>query len=80
MNQDENTSYSAMLGDLNALLSQLERDTVGVDELSTRLEKAYHLLEALKKRLCSTEAQIERVIQARNSNVAENHATQSEED
>lgn len=62
---NEPQPYQALLGQLNALLASIENDDTNIDEISTRLDLAYGLLEKLKGRLTSAEARVEEIINAR---------------
>ena len=58
-------SYQVMLAQLNSLLVSIENDDTNIDEISSRLDLAYELLEKLKGRLTSAEARVEEIINAR---------------
>jgi exonuclease VII small subunit len=61
-------NYNDMLQEVNRILSGLERDTISVDDIASQLDGAYRLIDDLKKRLFDTEAQIQKVINARELN------------
>ena len=58
-------SYQVMLAQLNSLLVSIENDDTNIDEISSKLDLAYELLEKLKGRLTSAEARVEEIINAR---------------
>ncbi len=58
-------SYQETYAELQTVLTSLERDSSSIDELSQNLTRGFDLLEELKARLCTTEAQVEAIIAAR---------------
>jgi exodeoxyribonuclease VII small subunit len=57
--------YEILLQELNEVLSRIERDETGIDELSTAVEQAYSRVKQLRARLHETEARLKEVISMR---------------
>jgi exodeoxyribonuclease VII small subunit len=55
-------TYKAAIEELEQILNDLEREEIGVDELSTRLARAAKLMEFCKARLKSTEEEVARIL------------------
>lgn len=63
-----NPSYDHMLAEAHKILASMERDTLSIDELSSKIQEAYGLIDSLKKSLHQTEAQVNTIINARQEN------------
>lgn len=72
-------SYNQLYQELHSLLAGLERDSVGVDDLSRKLDEAYLLLESLKSRLTETEFKVEEIINSRSGKFAPSDDGQASE-
>ena len=59
---DENTSYDDTVLELQDILHQMQSTELGVDELTSRLQRASALLEFCQKRLTKTEAEVQAVL------------------
>ena len=59
---DENTSYDDAVLELQDILHQMQSTELGVDELTSRLQRASALLEFCQKRLTKTEAEVQAVL------------------
>lgn len=59
---DEAPPYAAMLGELEQILAELERDDVDVDVLATRVARAAELVEAMRRRIDAARMEVERVV------------------
>jgi exodeoxyribonuclease VII small subunit len=55
-------SYSAAMTELQEILSLLENDEIGVDELVEKVERASHLLKWCDRKLRETETKIQKII------------------
>lgn len=56
------TGYSALIAELNQVLSAIEREEIGVDDLTASIEKAYGLVKILRSRLGETESRLVEII------------------
>ena len=59
-------SYTDLLKAFQSRLSDLEREGTDLDELATKLDEGFVLLERLKAKLTETEARVENVLRVRN--------------
>ena len=59
---DENTSYDDAVLELQDILHQMQSTELGVDELTSRLQRASALLEFCQKRLTKTEVEVQAVL------------------
>lgn len=62
---DEQVPYEILLQELNEVLSRIERDETGIDELSEAVDQAYDKVRLLRARLHDTEARLKEVISMR---------------
>ena len=60
----EPVGYGAALEELQEILSELESENVDVDRLASRVERAGTLIRLCQERLAATELQVERVVDA----------------
>ena len=60
----ETLTYQGALEELLAIQHELENNTVAVDVLSTKIERAYFLLNFCKDKLRDAENHIDRIIDA----------------
>ncbi len=58
---DEN-GYAAALRELEAILAELERDNVDVDQLANRVQRAGELIRLCRDRIGNARLQIEQVV------------------
>ncbi|MBC8364264.1 MAG: exodeoxyribonuclease VII small subunit [Actinobacteria bacterium] len=61
---DTQTGYADALGELQAILAELEGDAVDVDVLATRVARADELLTLCRERLEAARVQVEKVVAA----------------
>ena len=64
---DERVEYGAALEELQEILSELESENVDVDRLASRVERAGALIRLCQGRLAAAELQVERVVDALNT-------------
>ena len=55
-------TYSSMLAELEAILVELESDTVDIDVLATRVARANELVEACRDRIERARMAVEQVV------------------
>ena len=60
----EPVGYGAALEELQEILSELESENVDVDRLASRVERAGALIRLCQGRLAAAELQVERVVDA----------------
>ena len=60
----EPVRYGAALEELQEILSELESENVDVDRLASRVERAGALIRLCQGRLAAAELQVERVVDA----------------
>ena len=60
----EPVRYGAALEELQEILSELECENVDVDRLASRVERAGALIRLCQERLAAAELQVERVVDA----------------
>ena len=60
----EPVGYGAALKELHEILSELESENVDVDRLASRVERAGALIRLCQERLAAAELQVERVVDA----------------
>ena len=58
----EKLTYEAALKQLNAIVQQLERKEIKIDDLSTTVEKAKELVDFCREKLDKTEEDIKKII------------------
>ncbi|BBH53601.1 MULTISPECIES: hypothetical protein [Fluviispira] len=63
----ENSNYDELLEQANEIILSMEKDNLSINQLSQKLEEAYSLIEKLKLQLFETEAQVEQIINSRNT-------------
>ena len=61
-------SYSGALEQLQQILAELESDNVDVDHLAAQVEQANALIHLCQERLAAAELQVERVVEALDTN------------
>ena len=61
---DDQTGYAGALGELQAILSELEGEAVDVDVLAVRVARADELLTLCRERLEAARVQVEKVVAA----------------
>lgn len=59
-------SYSKDLTELEAIVSQIEEDEIGVDELSEKVKRAAQLIKNCKQRLRTTEEEVAQILKELN--------------
>ena len=61
---DDQTDYAGALGELQAILNELEGEAVDVDVLAVRVARADELLTLCRERLEAAKVQVEKVVAA----------------
>ena len=61
---DDQTGYAGALGELQAILNELEGEAVDVDVLAVRVARADELLTLCRERLEAARVQVEKVVAA----------------
>ncbi|MED5583127.1 MAG: exodeoxyribonuclease VII small subunit [Actinomycetota bacterium] len=61
---DDQTGYAEALQELQAILTELEGETVDVDVLAVRVARADELLTLCRERLEAASVQVEKVVAA----------------
>jgi exodeoxyribonuclease VII small subunit len=61
---DEELSYEAAVTELEAIVTALQRDDVGVDELAAKVARGAVLVEVCRARLHAAEVAVEEVVDA----------------
>ena len=64
----EPVGYGAALKELQEILSELESENVDVDRLASRVDRAGALIRLCQERLAAAELQVERVVDALDTN------------
>ena len=59
---DPNLTYDAAVQELQDILSQLQGSELGIDELTTKLQRAGKLLDYCQGMLTKTEAEVQAVL------------------
>lgn len=59
-------SYKEAIGELEAILEQIEDETLDVDELSDKVKRVAYLIKVCKDRLHKTEEEVEKILQEMN--------------
>lgn len=67
----EDMSYADLLKAFQATLADLEREGTDLDELATKLDEGFALLERLKTKLTDTETRVESILRIRHGGVPE---------
>lgn len=62
MAKKSETTYKEAMEELQEILSMLENEEIGVDELAVKVERASELLKWCDKRLRETELKIQKII------------------
>lgn len=73
MNENQ-VPYEILLQELNEVLSRIERDETGIDELSAAVDQAYAKVKLLRARLHDTEARLKEVISMRDQELIQSQA------
>jgi exodeoxyribonuclease VII small subunit len=60
----DDIGYAQALGELEAILDELEADTVDVDVLADRVRRAAELVRLCRQRIASARVEIEAVVSA----------------
>jgi len=58
----ENTSYDAAVRELQDILQQMQSSELGIDALTSKLQRASTLLDFCQQRLTKTEAEVQAVL------------------
>jgi exodeoxyribonuclease VII small subunit len=58
----DNISYKEAFTELESIVQQIESDELDVDDLSTKVKRATELLTYCRKKLLTTEAEIEEIL------------------
>ncbi len=59
---DEDLTYEAAVTELEAIVTALQRDDVGVDELGVKVARGAALVEICRQRLATAELAVEEVV------------------
>ena len=59
---DPTTSYDDAVAELQAILSQMQGNELGIDELTAQLQRASVLLDFCQMKLTKTEAEVQAVL------------------
>lgn len=59
----EITNYTEAFKELEEIVSQLEEGNISVDELSTKIKRASELIAFCRKKLSSTEVDVNKILQ-----------------
>lgn len=59
---DEQLGYADALAELEEILSQLEDDDIDVDALSTKVERAAHLIRFCRGRIRTAQLSVEEIV------------------
>jgi len=60
---DQKFSYNAAMQEVEQILALLEKNSLDVDEMSQKVKRATELLQACKKKLYETDAEIQAVFE-----------------
>jgi len=60
---DKKFSYNAAMQEIEQILALLEKNSLDVDEMSQKVKRATELLQACKKKLYETDAEIQAVFE-----------------
>lgn len=60
---DDEPGYADAMGELEAILAEIEADDVDIDVLATRVSRAAELLELCRGRIDGARLQVERVVE-----------------
>ena len=58
----DSLSYASALGELEAILAQLEDDALDVDRLADRVARAAGLIRVCRRRISETRMEVERIV------------------
>jgi exodeoxyribonuclease VII small subunit len=58
----ENLSYTAAFEELQKIVSEIERGTISVDELSEKVKRASLLIKICKSKLTDTEEDVSKIL------------------
>lgn len=59
---DNSIKYNTAVKEIEEILRQIENEELDVDDLSTKVKRAYFLLHLCKEKLHSTEKDIEKIM------------------
>lgn len=60
---DKKFSYNAAMQEIEQIIALLEKNSLDVDEMSQKVKRATELLQACKKKLYETDAEIQAVFE-----------------
>lgn len=60
---DKKFSYNAAMKEIEQIIALLEKNSLDVDEMSQKVKRATELLQACKKKLYETDAEIQAVFE-----------------
>ena len=55
-------TYQQAMDELDAIVSQIENDELSIDELSSKIKKAYELITFCKDKLRKTDEEVEKML------------------
>ncbi|HEX4888078.1 MAG TPA: exodeoxyribonuclease VII small subunit [Luteibaculaceae bacterium] len=58
----ENLSYTEAFEELQLIVGEIENGDINLDELSTKVKRAAWLIKICKKKLASTEADVQKIL------------------
>lgn len=58
----ETIHYAEAFAELQAIVSEIEEGEISVDDLSTKVKRAVHLIRICKEKLSSTEEDVNRIL------------------
>jgi len=60
--QDNEIPYTEAFAELQRIVSEIEEGQISVDELSSKVKRAAHLIRICKTRLTATEADVNQIL------------------
>jgi exodeoxyribonuclease VII small subunit len=61
---NDNISYTEAFDELQTIVSQIEEGEISVDELSEKVKRAAHLIEVCKRKLTTTEEDVNKILKS----------------
>ncbi len=60
---NEKLSYEQALSELESIVDQVENKTIGVDELTKKIERAAYLIKYCKEKLQTTDKEVKKILE-----------------
>lgn len=57
-------SYESSIAEIETIIREIEQGEIGIDTLSQRVKKAIELIDSCKKKLQTTETELQKLLQA----------------